>query len=192
MSASRSLTDNLDPNAKSAFARRTLPGIACLLAAALLAAAVAVIQIASTIDSDALVRERFLTGKAFEAHQRGMSRHVADNAFWGDAYANLSSRVNLNWAYEQENLGPSLYQDFGYDAVFVIDPDGKTTYSVIRGELLQVDAQQWLKNGLKTLLIVRWHTHRRRPSGHGDCCSDDHRRQRYRRATRPCLGIGLR
>jgi len=153
MSASRSLTDNLDPNAKSAFARRTLPGIACLLAAALLAAAVAVIQIASTIDSDALVRERFLTGKAFEAHQRGMSRHVADNAFWGDAYANLSSRVNLNWAYEQENLGPSLYQDFGYDAVFVIDPDGKTTYSVIRGELVQVDAQQWLKNGLKTLLI---------------------------------------
>lgn len=152
MSASRQLTDNLDPNAKSAFARRTLPGIACLLAVALLAAAIAVIQIARSIDNDALVRERFLTGKAFEAHRRGMSRHVADNAFWGEAYANLSSQVNLNWAYEQQNLGPSLYQDFGYDAVFVIDPDGKTTYSVIRGQLVQVDAQHWLENGLQTLL----------------------------------------
>ena len=152
MPASHPLTDHIDPNAKSTFARRILPGIACLLAVALLAAAVAVIQIARTIDSDALVREHFLTGKAFEAHRRGMSRHVADNAFWGDAYANLSTRVNLDWAYEQANLGPSLYEDFGYDAVFVIDADGKTTYSVIRGELVQVDAQQWLENGLQTLL----------------------------------------
>ena len=114
MPASHPLTDHIDPNAKSTFARRILPGIACLLAVALLAAAVAVIQIARTIDSDALVREHFLTGKAFEAHRRGMSRHVADNAFWGDAYANLSTRVNLDWAYEQANLGPSLYEDFGY------------------------------------------------------------------------------
>ena len=152
MPASHPLTDHIDPNAKSTFARRILPGIACLLAVALLAAAVAVIQIARTIDSDALVREHFLTGKAFEAHRRGMSRHVADNAFWGDAYANLSTRVNLDWAYEQANLGPSLYEDFGYDAVFVIDADGKTTYSVIRGELVQVDARQWLENGLQTLL----------------------------------------
>ncbi|WP_019340305.1 EAL domain-containing protein [Stutzerimonas stutzeri] len=152
MPASHPLAEHIDPNAKSTFARRILPGIACLLAVALLAAAVAVIQIARTIDNDALVRERFLTGKAFEAHRRGMSRHVADNAFWGDAYANLSTRVNLDWAYEQANLGPSLYEDFGYEAVFVIDPEGKTTYSVIRGELVQVDAQQWLKNGLQTLL----------------------------------------
>src|SRR3546814_1751492 len=101
------------------------------ISVALLAAAVAVIQIASTIDQDAVTQERFLAGKAFEAHMSGMNRHVADNAFWGDAYANLSKQVNLNWAYDQANLGPSLYEDFGYEAVFVVNSVGETTYSVI-------------------------------------------------------------
>lgn len=143
---------NAGPKAQAAFSRRILPGIACLLAVALLAAAAAVIQIARTIDRDALTQEHYLAGKAFEAHLRGMSRHIADNAFWGDAYANLSKQVNLDWAYDQANLGPSLYDDFGYDAVLVVDAEGDTTYSVIRGELAQVDAHQWLGNGLDILL----------------------------------------
>ncbi|MCG6542181.1 EAL domain-containing protein [Pseudomonas sp. KSR10] len=140
------------PKAHAAFSRRILPGFACLLAAALLAAAIAVIHIAQTIDRDALTQEHFLAGKAFESHMRGMSRHVADNGFWGDAYANLSKRTNLNWAYDQANLGPSLYDDFGYEAVLVVNADGETTYSVIRGELVQVDARRWLGNGLEILL----------------------------------------
>lgn len=140
------------PKAQFAFSRRILPGIACLLATALLAAAIAVIHIARTIDHDALALEHFLAGKAFEAHMNGMSRLVADNGFWGDAYANLSKEVNLHWAYEQANLGPSLYDDFGYEAVLVIDASGETTYSVIRGELVRIDARDWLGNGLDTLL----------------------------------------
>ncbi|NKQ11867.1 CHASE4 domain-containing protein [Pseudomonas sp. SST3] len=150
--ASAPSSANAGPKAQAAFSRRILPGIACLLAAALLAAAIAVIQIARTIDRDALTQEHYLAGKAFEAHLLGMSRHVADNAFWGDAYANLSKQVNLDWAYDQANLGPSLHEDFGYDAVLVVDAEGDTTYSVIRGELAQVDARQWLGNGLDTLL----------------------------------------
>ncbi len=140
------------PKAQVAFSRRILPGIACLLAAALLAAAFAVIHIARTIDHDTLALEHFLAGKAFAAHMNGMSRQVSDNGFWGDAYANLSKEVNLNWAYEQANLGPSLYDDFGYEAVLVIDASGETTYSVIRGELVRIDARDWLGNGLDALL----------------------------------------
>ncbi len=152
MASDSSSAQARSPKAHAAFSRRILPGIASLLAVALLAAAIAVIQIARTIDHDALAQERFLAGKVFEAHQRSMSRHVADNGFWGDAYANLSKAVNLDWAYDQANLGPSLYDDFGYDAVLVINAEGETTYSVIRGELAQVDAHQWLGNGLDILL----------------------------------------
>src|SRR3546814_16122947 len=83
----------------------------------------------------------------------GMNRHVADNAFWGDAYANLSKQVNLNWAYDQANLGPSLYEDFGYEAVFVVNSVGETTYSVIHETLAQVDAHQRLGNGLDVLFV---------------------------------------
>ncbi|MGM3388354.1 EAL domain-containing protein [Stutzerimonas stutzeri] len=152
MSAVPAAFGDIRPQAQATFARRILPSIACLLAVALLAAAAAVIHIAWTIDRDALVRERFLAERAFETHLEGMNRHIADNAFWGDAYANLSSRTNLDWAYDQQNLGPSLFEDFGYEAVFVIDAQGRTTYSVIRGELAQTDADEWLGNGLRALL----------------------------------------
>lgn len=152
MAAVPSSAEEIRPKAHAAFSRRILPGIAGLLAVALLAAAVAVIHIASTIDRDAVAQERFLTSKAFAAHMSGMNRHVADNAFWGEAYANLSKQVNLSWAYDQENLGPSLYEDFGYEAVLVVDSTGKTTYSVIRGKLAHIDARQWLGNGLTVLL----------------------------------------
>ncbi len=139
-------------DAHTRFARRFLPGVAGLLAIALLVAAVAIVLIARNIDQDDLEQERFLIGKAFSAQLQGMSRHVADNAFWGDAYANLSKTVNLDWAYDQANLGPSLFDDFGYEAVFVVDAQGKTTYSVIRGALSDVDAHQWLGPGLDRLL----------------------------------------
>jgi PAS domain S-box-containing protein len=152
MTAVPSSAEDTRPKAHTAFSRRILPAIAGLLAVALLAAAVAVIHIARTIDHDALTQERFLAGKAFEAHMSGMNRHVADNAFWGDAYAHLSKQVDLDWAYDQANLGPSRYEDFGYEAVLVVDAAGETTYSVIRGELVQVDARQWLGNGIEVLL----------------------------------------
>ena len=140
------------PEVHAAFSRQFLPGIACLLAVALLAAAFAVVQIAGSIDRDALKQEQFLTTKALAAPLRDMSQHVADNGFWGDAYANLSKQVNLDWAYDQANLGPSLFDDFGYDAVLVVDANGETTYSVIRGELAKVDAHQWLGGGLEALI----------------------------------------
>ncbi|WP_217474676.1 bifunctional diguanylate cyclase/phosphodiesterase [Stutzerimonas stutzeri] len=142
----------INPKAQAAFSKRILPGIACLLAAALIVAAVAIMHIARTIDRDALTQQTALAGKAFEARKRNMARQVADNAFWGDAYANLSKRVNTAWAYDQQNLGPSLYNDFGYEGLLVVDGDGETTYSVIRGKLVQVDARQWLGGGLQTLL----------------------------------------
>jgi diguanylate cyclase (GGDEF)-like protein/PAS domain S-box-containing protein len=117
-----------------------------------MAAAIAVIHIARTIDQNALAQERFLTERSLDALVVAMKRQLADNAFWGDAYVNLNSQVDVHWAYDQENLGPSLYEDFDYEAVFVIDPDGQTTYSVIRGELVQTAASQWLESGLDTLL----------------------------------------
>lgn len=150
--ASLPAPDTDGPKAQTTFSRRILPGIACVLAAALLAAAAIVIQIARTIDQDALLQEKYLAGKAFEQRLEGMSRHIEDNAFWGDAYANLSKRVNVEWAYEQANLGASLYDDFGYDALFVINAEGETTYSIIRGELVPLDARQWFGDGLAHLL----------------------------------------
>lgn len=138
--------------AQAVFARRILPAMIGLLAFALLAAATALVQIATRLDRDALDQSRFLAGMALDAQQRWIQRANVDNAFWGDAYANLHRQTNLDWAYHQENLGPTLYRDFGYEAVLVIDGQGETRYSVIRGELQTLDARQWLDGGLQQLL----------------------------------------
>ncbi|WP_312713578.1 sensor domain-containing diguanylate cyclase [Stutzerimonas nitrititolerans] len=138
--------------AQAVFARRILPAMIGLLAFALLAAATALVQIATRLDRDALDQSRFLAGMALDAQQRWIQRTNVDNAFWGDAYANLHRQTNLDWAYHQENLGPTLYRDFGYEAVLVIDGQGETRYSVIRGELQTLDAKQWLDGGLQQLL----------------------------------------
>lgn len=138
--------------AQAVFARRILPAMIGLLAFALLAAATALVQIATRLDRDALDQSRFLAGMALDAQQRWIQRANVDNAFWGDAYANLHRETNLDWAYHQENLGPTLYRDFGYEAVLVIDGQGETRYSVIRGELRTLDARQWLDGGLQQLL----------------------------------------
>lgn len=138
--------------AQAVFARRILPAMIGLLAFALLAAATALVQIATRLDRDALDQSRFLAGMALDAQQRWIQRANVDNAFWGDAYANLHRETNLDWAYHQENLGPTLYRDFGYEAVLVIDGQGETRYSVIRGELQTLDARQWLDGGLQQLL----------------------------------------
>ncbi len=140
------------PKARLIFARRILPGMVSLLVIALVVAAAALIHIARRIDQDALRQSHFLAGKALQAQRDSMNRSIVDYAFWGDAYAHLNSQVDLDWAFTQANLGPSLYKDFGYEAVLVITSAGDTAYSVVRGELQTIDGFEFLQHGLAQLL----------------------------------------
>ena len=144
--------DQARPKAQAIFARRILPGMVALLVVALAAAAVAVVHIARRIDHDALEQSHFLAGKALQAQHDWMNRSIVDYAFWGDAYVHLNGQVDVDWAYVQANLGPSLYRDFGYEAVLVVNPAGETLYSVLRGKLQPVESQQYLQHGLPELL----------------------------------------
>lgn len=141
------------PDIRAAFGRRILPAMSGLLAFTLLAAALAIVNIALRIDDDVVSQNRFLAEKAVQTERDWLLRSVVDYAFWGDAYVHLKSvEPDIGWAFEQSNFGPSLYPDFGYEAVFVVHPSGQTSYAVVRGELQQLDAHQWLGAGLDRLL----------------------------------------
>ena len=58
----------------------------------------------------------------------------------------------MAWAYEQQNLGAHLFENFGYEGVFVIGPDGDTTYAVLHGRLTRTPAERWLQGDLAALL----------------------------------------
>ncbi|MGH8354943.1 MAG: CHASE4 domain-containing protein, partial [Pseudomonas sp.] len=123
------------PRFSAAFNRRTLLAIAGLLVTAIVITAIALVQIARNQDRQARAQSLFFANKAIEARKQNMALTIGDYAFWGDAYQHLHARVDLNWAYTRQNVGPSLYQDFAYEGVFVVAPDGKTRYSVIEGQL---------------------------------------------------------
>jgi len=140
------------PRLSAAFDRRTLLAIAGLLMTAFAVTAIALVHIALDQDRQAREQSLFFASKALEARKQNMALTIGDYAFWGDAYQHLHARVDLEWAYTRQNVGPSLYEDFAYDGVFVVAPDGKTVYAVIAGQLQTLEARQWLHGDLAALL----------------------------------------
>lgn len=126
------------------FAKRTLQTMALLVGETIIIAAAGIIYIASQLNEQAVSQSRFLVEKAWELRQKSMKVRIKDNAFWGDAYQHLHVTVDPDWAFVSQNLGPSLYKNFGYDGIFVIDGQGKTRYSVINGQWVNTPLQDWL------------------------------------------------
>ena len=115
------------------FARKTLVRIASLLALAFSLMAVVLVKIALGQNELALEQSTFYAEKALKARQESQLRSISDYAFWGDAYKHLHAQVDIEWAYTRRNLGPSLFEDFGYEGIFVIAPNNETVYAVIEG-----------------------------------------------------------
>lgn len=82
-----------------------------------------------------------------------MRSHLKDNAEWGDAYKHLHLNTDVHWAWDKQNLGKSLYDNFGYEGVFVLSPAGSTRYSVVDGKLNLQDLDRWLDKSTKDRLL---------------------------------------
>ncbi|AJJ11858.1 diguanylate cyclase domain protein [Yersinia rohdei] len=134
------------------FAKQTLQAMALLVGATIIIAAVGIIYIASQLNEQAINQSRFLVEKAWEMRKNSISSRMKDNAFWGDAYEHLHVKVDTDWAFVSQNMGSSLYNNFNYEGVFVIDGEGKTRYSVINGQLVQTSLQDWLHKSITPLI----------------------------------------
>lgn len=149
--------NNIDPLAKGqisnlSVARISLMGFSSLLLSIFLLASVLLIYIAFEQNRDAETRSRFYTEKAVQSLEKSVSLTIKDYAFWGDAYEHLHKQVDIDWAFERQNIGPTLYSSFGFQGVFVIDPADRTVYSVIDGKLESVVAEAWLKQPVAALV----------------------------------------
>ncbi|MHA6494296.1 bifunctional diguanylate cyclase/phosphodiesterase [Pseudomonas borbori] len=132
--------------------RKALLFIAALLLVLFVVASAALVQIALRQNTRAVEQSLFYAEKATQAREKTMLATISDYAYWGDAYRHLHAKVDTEWAYTRQNLGPSLYPDFGYDGLFVIDGTGNTTYAVMEGELVAMQAEQWLQQDLDGLV----------------------------------------
>lgn len=135
------------------FTRRTLLVLGCMLSAVLMTTAVMIIAIAMQQNNKALVQERFLLRNAWQDRQQSILTDIRDYAFWGEAWNHLHLQVDKAWAFEQQNFGPGLYNEYHYEGVFVVDGNGRTRYAVINGQLSEMPLEQWL--GKQSVTIIK-------------------------------------
>lgn len=101
-------------------------------------------RVASQQNERADLRSGQLLKTALDNRTATLRDHLADYADWGEAYLNLHQRMNIQWAWDGQNLGDSLYKLFQYEGVFVISPTGQTTYSVLNGQRQLEPFETWL------------------------------------------------
>jgi len=104
----------------------------------------ALIQTENDLARNTRHQTRQLLMKALDNRQENLRLHLADYAAWNEAWDNLHRKIDLSWAWDEQNLGKSLYSKFGYEGVFVLSPKEETRYSVINGTLNLVPFEDWL------------------------------------------------
>lgn len=133
------------PSRNALLVRRTLFVLLGLLGAISLLMVAVVLSIAWQLNRETSAHSQRLVDKLWQATEQRLTTTTRDNANWGDAYSALHLRTDLDWAFTRDNLGPSLFNHFGFEGIFVIGPGNRTTYAVEQGQLSDASLQAWLK-----------------------------------------------
>ena len=151
-SAPQPVAHPLQNRSSVALARASLFKFAGLLAAVILLASGLLVYVAHNLDTIEEAESAFYTRKAVQSLEKSLLLTVKDYAFWGDAYKHLHTRVDTDWAFVRQNVGPTLYEDFGFQGLFVVDAANRTAYSVINGVMQTMDIAQWLAQPIDAIL----------------------------------------
>ncbi|MGY4533977.1 diguanylate cyclase (GGDEF)-like protein/PAS domain S-box-containing protein [Pseudomonas sp. TE3786] len=153
------MTDDLPPDSGTtpdrssvALTRASFFKFVGLLISVFFFAGYLLIYLAQDLDQTEEGEGAFYTQKALQSLENSLRSTVRDYAFWGDAYRHLHHQVDPDWAYVRQNVGPTLYSDFGLQGLFVVDDRDHTVYAVIRGQLQSTQASSWLGQALAAVL----------------------------------------
>lgn len=126
------------------FTRRIAMSLILLMSGVMLLAMLMVVGIAWRQNEESIKQESFLLHNAWQDERQNLMTNIRDYAFWGEGWNHLHLTMDKVWAFDQQNLGASLYSEFHYEGVFVIDGEGRTAYSVIDGKLDDMPLENWL------------------------------------------------
>lgn len=137
---------------RSRVTRRFVLGFAALMASLFIGAAVALVSIARSQDALMSEHSKVEVARSLKADIRLIGTTLRDYAFWDEAYRRMGrKKIDVAWAYEQNNIGSSLYADYSVDGVFVVGPGLDTRYAVVDGILSHVSASAYLTANLEQL-----------------------------------------
>lgn len=129
-------------------------GFVALIVAVFALVCTALVYFCLEINERQLVHSKGDATNAIEARRDKIGTAVKDYAFWADAYERTTEQIDLQWAYAGDNIGASLYGTYRLDGVFIAGPHGATRYAVVRGEISNETATQWLGADLDVLLAA--------------------------------------
>ena len=90
-----------------------------------------------------------LAVSAMASLQENLATIVYDNSVWDDAAYHVSTMTDLAWF--DGTWGDATGLDV-YDAVFVVDPDGKTLYAARNGKRSDLSAEAYLGPDIESIL----------------------------------------
>lgn len=77
---------------------------------------------------------------------------LKDYAFWDDAYRYAGHKdVDVDWAFNRDNIGPSMYINYSLEGVFILSSDLKTRYSIVNGVISNIQADKFITGDIKKL-----------------------------------------
>ena len=123
-----------------------------VICALFLTAAITLVYLSLSIDEHQVVHSETDAIRAMESRQDKIGTASADYAFWIDAYNYTAGSVNMAWAFDRDNIGPSLFSTYDLDGVFIVGPASETRYGIIDGELSDITATEWIDGDLPGLL----------------------------------------
>lgn len=68
--------------------------------------------------------------------EKRLEQSLVTYADWDAAYTHLLLKVDVDWAYNQDNFGHNLENDLSVEYAAVFDPKGDEVYSVANGRLM--------------------------------------------------------
>lgn len=131
--------------------RKLIASIAALFALACLIALGALFNIASSLNTDEREKSSFYAHKALEQRLEAARQFLSSYAVWDAAYEHLNGTADLKWAYEEKNVGDSLYTASGFEGVFVVD-DHTTKYTLFKGQLSNTPASTYIDDPLEPII----------------------------------------
>ena len=121
-------------SSRSQLVRQLTLVFSSLLLLILLLGLVSLYRIAESLDARERTQSRFHAESALTQLHKSERNYLVSYAVWQAAYEHLAGRVDRHWAYDEDNLGETLYSTDGYEGVFVLDDDG-TPYAMLEGRL---------------------------------------------------------
>ncbi|HKS13621.1 MAG TPA: diguanylate cyclase, partial [Pseudomonas sp.] len=125
-----------------------------LMGLALVVGVVSLYRIAGTLDEREVKQSRFYAQSALHGLQQTQQAFLISYAFWQVGYDHLEGTVNRHWAFDEDNVGPTLYNNSGYQGVFVID-DAATGYAMLDGQLSEAPIEQFTNAKARILQQAR-------------------------------------